>query len=246
MVIIGSILILALLAAPVRDANASAPIAPEITTAVDVSSSDINRIVCPGTIDDLIYSKEKGVEGHFEGNNAFVKFSIVVQGGEKKYSTTPTELFVSCNDTIYSLIATPKRVPSVTVRLAPPTTAGFKQNISRYQALPFEKKVLLLIREAYRNEYPDSYRVTEADTPVNLSVDLSVRLIRIVDVEGVGLRLKEYRVKPTADKAIRINEKDFLRPIMGERIVAVVVENHDIERDGSSRVFIVEQRGEAS
>ena len=153
---------------------------------------------------------------------------------------------MSCNEIIYSLIATPKRIPSVTLRLSPPATGDFKQNISRYQALPFEKKVLQLIREAYLEEYPDSYRIAEADAMVNISVDLSVHLVRIVDVEGVGLRLKEYKVKATADKAISVTEKDFLRAEMGEGIIAVVVENHSIEQGGSSRVFIVEQRGEGS
>jgi len=247
MVKIKAIVMPVLLAATVQAAYASSSaILPEVPTAVELSSSDINRIVCPGTINDLIFSKEKGIEGHFVGNNAFVKFTISVQGDDKKYSTTPTELFVSCNNTIYSLIATPKRIPSVTLRLSPPATGDLKQNISRYQALPFEKKVLQLIREAYLGEYPDSYRIREADAMVNISVDLSVRLIRTVDVEGVGLRLKEYRVKATADEAISVTEKDFLRAEMGENIIAVVVENHTIDKGGSSRIFIVEQRGEDS
>lgn len=246
MIKIKAIIMAVLLVATVQAAYGSSPILPEVTTAVDLSSSDINRIVCPGTINDLIFSKEKGLEGHFVGNNAFVKFTITVQGDDKRYSTTPTELFVSCNDTIYSLIATPKRIPSVTLRLSPPATGDFKQNISRYQALPFEKKVLQLIREAYLGEYPDSYRIADADALVNISIDLSVRLVRIVDVEGVGLRLKEYKVKATAAENIQVTEKDFLRAEMGEGIIAVVVENHSIEQGGSSRVFIVEQRGEGS
>ncbi len=243
---IKAIIVPVLLAVTVQAAQAASSILPEVTTAVDLSSSDINRIVCPGMINDLIFSKEKGIEGHFVGNNAFVKFTIIVQGDDKKYSTTPTELFVSCNDTIYSLIATPKRIPSVTLRLSPPATGDFKQNINRYQALPFEKKVLQLIREAYQGGYPDSYRISEADALVNISVDLSVRLVRTVDVEGVGLRLKEFKVKTTGDQSIQVTEKDFLRAEMGEGIIAVVVENHSIEPGGSSRVFIVEQRGEDS
>lgn len=235
-----------MLAVMVQTAYASSPILPEVTTAVDLSSSDINRIVCPGTINDLIFSKEKGIEGHFARNNAFVKFSITVQGEEKKYSTTPTELFVSCNDTIYSLIATPKRIPSVTLRLSTPATDDFKKNISRYEGLPFEKKILQLIREAYQGEYPHSYRISEVNVLVNLSVDLFVRMDRVIDVEGIGLRLKEYKVKATDDESIQVTEKDFLRPEMGENIIAVVVENHAIEQGGISRVFIVEQRGEDS
>jgi conjugal transfer pilus assembly protein TraK len=238
------IIMLALLAAaPARAEHITGPIPPEVTTAVELSSSDINRIVCPGTINDLIFSKEKGIEGHFVGSNAFVKFLITVEGDEKQYADTPSELFVSCNNSIYTLIATPKRIPSVTLRLAPSVSQDLKENIDHYQALPFEKKVLQLVREAYLREYPESYRITAADNEINLSVDLTVRLQKIVDVEGVGLRLKEYRVQPAAGNPIQITEKDFLKPQMGERIIAVAVEDHDIPPGKSSRVFIVEEQG---
>lgn len=242
---ISPLLMLSLLTAiPAWAEQPPGPIQPEVTTAVDLSSTDVNRIVCPGTINDLIFSKEKGIEGHFAGNNAFVKFGILVEAGEgKQYSTTPSELFVSCSGAIYSLIGTPKRIPSVTVRLSPPASTDIKQNIDRYQALPFEKKVLQLIREAYLGEYPESYRVTAVDAEVAISADLTVRLTKTVEVEGAGLRLKEYLVRPAGGKTVRITERDFLRPGMGERIVAVVVENQGLEPGQSSRVFIVEQRG---
>jgi len=242
---ISPLLMLSLLTAiPAWAEQPPGPILPEVTTAVDLSSTDVNRIVCPGTINDLIFSKEKGIEGHFSGNNAFVKFGILVEADAgKQYSTTPSELFVSCSGAIYSLIGTPKRIPSVTIRLSPPAATDIKQNIDRYQALPFEKKVLQLIREAYLGEYPESYRVTAADTEVAVSADLTVRLTKTVEVEGAGLRLKEYLASPAGGKAVRVTERDFLRPGMGERIVAVVVENQGLEPGQSSRVFIVEQRG---
>ena len=62
MVKIKAIVVPVLLAAMVQAAYASSPILPEVTTAVDLSSSDINRIVCPGTINDLIFSKEKALK----------------------------------------------------------------------------------------------------------------------------------------------------------------------------------------
>ena len=242
-----SIMMFALLgAAHVQADQLTGLILPEVTTAVDLSSSDVNRINCPGTINDLIFSKEKGIEGHFVGSNAFVKFAITVQDDEKHYSNTPSELFVSCNNTIYTLIATPKRIPSVTLRLAPSPSQDLKQNIAHYQALPFEKKVLQLLREAYLQEYQESYRITAADGEVNISVELSVRLKKIVDVEGVGLRLKEYLVRPAAGDSVHVTEKDFLKSRLGERIIAVAVEDHTIAPGKSSRVFIVEQRGEES
>jgi len=242
-----SIMMFALLGAAHAQADQlTGPILPEVTTAVDLSSSDVNRINCPGTINDLIFSKEKGIEGHFVGGNAFVKFAITVQDDEKHYSNTPSELFVSCNNTIYTLIATPKRIPSVTLRLAPSPSQDLKQNIDHYQVLPFEKKVLQLVREAYLQEYPESYRITAADMEVNISADLTVRLKKIVDVEGVGLRLKEYLARPAAGDSVHVTEKDFLKSRLGERIIAVAVEDHTIAPGKSSRVFIVEQRGEES
>ena len=231
----------------VPQALGNSVIMPESTTGVELSSSDVNRIVCPGTINDLIFSTEKGIEGHFVGDNAFVKFKITRKDKEQIYATTPTELFVICNNSVYSLIATPKRIPSVTLRLSPDITNGFKKNISHYQELSFEKKILQLIREAFLDEYPSSYRVTKTITLINLSTDLNVRLSRIVDVEGVGLRLKEYQVKAQAlEKEITINEKTFLRSEIGEQIVAVAVEKHHLDAGETSRVFIIEQRGDDS
>lgn len=220
-------------------------IPPEVITPVRLSNSDINRIVCPGTVNDLIFSEEKGVIGHFAGNSAFVKFKLTRQGEELIYATTPTELYVICDNTIYSLIATPERIPAETIRLLPPTPDRLKDNIARFQGIPFEKRVLQLVREASAGNYAESYRPTPAEIPINLSADLRVTLFRIVDVAGIGLRLKEYAVRATDDqKPLQLNEKIFLRPEMGEGIVAVAVERHSLDPAESTRVFVVEQKGE--
>ena len=36
-------------------------VSPEITTQVRLSNSDINRVICPVDIKDVIYSEEKGL-----------------------------------------------------------------------------------------------------------------------------------------------------------------------------------------
>ncbi|MBU4263960.1 MAG: type-F conjugative transfer system secretin TraK [Proteobacteria bacterium] len=139
-----------------------------------------------------------------------------------------------------------KRIPSFTLCLAPSPSQDLKQNIDHYQSMPFEKKVLQLVREAYLQEYLESYRITAADVEVNISADMTVRLKKIVDVEGVGLRLKEYLVRPAAGNSVHVTEKDFLKSKLGERIIGLVVEDHSIASGKPSRVFIVEQRGEDS
>lgn len=219
-----------------------AAVPPEIITAVALSNSDINRIVCPGTMNDLIFSKEKGLDGHFSGNNAFVKFKISKKGDELIYAGTPSELFVVCNNVVYSLIATPKAIPAVTLRLAPAPGDTVKQNVALYQDLPLEKKALQLIKTAATGNYPSSYRVMTTDLPVRLSADLDTRLKRVVDVEGVGLRLKEIKITSLATEPIDLNEKYFLKPDVGEAILAVSVEKHRLAPKESTRALVVEQR----
>lgn len=124
------------------NAHAETVIPAEIPTAVQLSNMDINRIVCPGPMSDLIFSQEKGMTGHFSGNNAFIKFKIEDMAGEYLYADEQSELFVVCNNTVYTLIVTPTDTPSVTLRLASPRGETFKENIAHYKNLPLEKQAL--------------------------------------------------------------------------------------------------------
>lgn len=214
----------------------------EAPTAVELSNTDINRIVCPGPLNDLIFSKEKGMTGHFAGKNAFVKFKIEDNGTDYVYAHTPSELFVVCNNTVYTLIVTPVDIPSVTLRLASLSSDTFKKNISHYKNLPLEKRALQIINEAYNETYPSSYQIAETDKQITLSADLSIRLTQIVDVEGVGLRLKKYIVKSLSKKTIGLDEKIFLSPSISNSILAVAVEHHNLQTGESSRVFVVDQK----
>ena len=121
---------------------ASDVIQAEIPTAVKLSNRDINRIVCPGPMNDLIFSQEKAMTGHFSGNNGFIKFKIEDSGSEYIYADTQSELFVVCNNAVYTLLVTPADIPSVTLRLASPNGDTFKKNIAHFQKMPLEKQAL--------------------------------------------------------------------------------------------------------
>lgn len=222
--------------------RSEATIPPEVTTAVEMSNSDINRVVCPGTMSDLIFSREKGLDGHFSGNSAYLKFQVKKRGDEMNYATAPTEVFVVCNDTVYSLIATPKSIPSQTLRLAPSPGDRVRENIDRYHDLPLEKRAVQLIRAAAVGDYPAGYRVMAADVQIRLSADLDTRLVRVVDVEGVGLRLKEILIKSQAEKGLELTETDFLKADIGENILAVAVEEHRLAPGAETRALVVEQK----
>lgn len=218
-------------------------IPPEIPTALELSNRDINRIVCPGTINDLIFSEEKRMTGHFSGNNAFIKFKVE-QLGEKEfsYADTPSELFVVCDNTVYTMITTPQDIPSVTLRLTPAQGKNLQKNIADFKELPLEKRVLQVIHEAYNEIFPSSYGVTDMGVSVTLTPDLEIRLIQVVDVDGVGLRLKKYAVKSLVQHELTVEEKTFLTPQVSNSILAVAVDTHNLQAGASTLAFVVEQK----
>ncbi|WP_319549532.1 type-F conjugative transfer system secretin TraK [Desulfogranum marinum] len=232
----------ALIIAATGNCLADTVIPAEVPTSVELSNKDINRIVCPGPMNDLIFSQEKGMTGHFSGNNGFVKFKIKDMGNDYIYADTPSELFVVCNNVVYTLIVTPTDIPSVTLRLASPTGDSFKKNITHYKKLPLEKRALQIIREAYTNIYPTSYRISEANKSIPLSPDLAVTLQQAVDVDGVGLRLKKYMVSSFAKHKIDLDEKLFLSAPVSPSILAVAVEEHSLRPGQTTRVFVVDQK----
>ncbi len=214
----------------------------EIPTAVKLSNRDINRIVCPGQMNDLIFSQEKGMTGHFSGGNGFVKFKIEKIGDEIIYADSQSELFVVCNKAVYTLLVTPTDISSVTLRLASPKGNSFKENIAHYKNLPLEKQALQLIREAYQDSYPASYRISEANTIIPLSADMEVQLLKEVAVDGVGLRLKQFQIKSLAAEQIRLDEEMFLASSISGSILAVGIETHILEPLQATRLFVVDQK----
>lgn len=221
---------------------ASEVIQAEIPTAVKLSNRDINRIVCPGPMKDLIFSQEKAMTGHFSGNNGFIKFKIEDSGSEYVYADTQSELFVVCNNAVYTLLVTPADIPSVTLRLASPSGDTFKKNINHYQKMPLEKQALLLIREAYHGDYPASYRISDSTRTVSLSPDLEIQLLQVVDVDGVGLRLRKYQATSLSEGSIDVSEHLFLSSSISNSILAVAVDNHTLELSQSTMVFVVDQK----
>lgn len=241
---------LALLSAFGTGAYAEQSVAPDVRTMVKVSSRDVNRFVCPGAMQDMIYSKEKDITGHFSRNDAFIKFKIKKVGSKTEYATADNELFLVCDGNVYTIIAQPANLPSVTVRLTPPAGDSFKQNVALFKNMPLEKQALHIIREAYSNTYPSSYKVT---SPVEAKRKVVIRpgaveayLTQYVDVEGAGLRLKSYEVKALAPATVELSEKDFLRSAISKSLLAVALEDHVLRPQMMTRLFVVEKRGEGS
>lgn len=220
-------------------------ILPEVTTPVEMSNSDANRIVCASTIEDVIFSKEKGLSVHFTKRDAFLKFQILKEDGQLTYSTTPAEVFVVCGDHVFRIIAIPKRVPSKTVRLTSGGADQIKSNLTLMRGLPYEEKLLTLIRAVYTDQIPESFTVTQTRKVFDLFRDVEVTLTRTISVEGEGLLVKEFVVQPRGSR-VELHEKDFLKVDLALRPVAITVDRLSLTTGQSARVLIVEQRGEGN
>ncbi len=220
-------------------------ILPEVTTPVEMSNSDANRIVCASTIEDVIFSKEKGLSVHFTKRDAFLKFQILKEDGQLTYSTTPAEVFVVCGDHVFRIIAIPKRVPSKTVRLTSGGADQIKSNLTLMRGLPYEEKLLTLIRAVYTDQIPESFTVTQTRKVIDLFRDIEVTLTRTISVEGEGLMVKEFVVQPRGSH-IELREKDFLKVDLALRPVAITIDRLTLTTGQSARVLIVEQRGEGN
>lgn len=223
-------------------AQADQTVAPDVQTAVTVSNHAVNRFVCPGPIQDIIYSKEKGLTGHFSNSSAFVKFKIKQIGSRLEYATKENELFLVCDGNVYNIITQPLDVASETIRLIPPAGDSYKKNIALFKNMPLEKRALHIIREAYKDVYSPSYKVSPVQLSVAVRPDLDAKLTQYVDVEGIGLRLKRYEITSIAPVDTEVTETDFLRSSISDSLLAVAVEDHTLGPQESTRVFVVEKR----
>lgn len=218
---------------------------PEVTTGIRLSSSDINRISCPGDIREVLTSTEKGVTIKITGKDAFVKFKVTKRGEKLSYASTPTELYVVCGDKVFSMVAFPQRVPSQTIRLTSGQEKKIKENLSLYAGLPFEKKVLKAIKEVFTENIPDSYTISKQEKRFYTFKEILLTLKRTVDIEGEGLRIKEYEASLRGETPeFKMNEKMFLRTALVDNPIAISLERHVLRTGDSSRVYVVEQRAE--
>jgi conjugal transfer pilus assembly protein TraK len=218
-------------------------ILPEVTTKVRLSNTDVNRLVCPDGIRDVVFSQEKGVKVKITDGNAFLKFQVIKKGEEMIYTEVPSEFYVVCGGDIYSLVGIPQRVPAQTIRLSSGKKQKVQQNLALFSGMPLEKKVLTLIRQTYTDQLPESYEIRVVNRQINLFPSLWMRFVREIVVEGEGLAVREYRVSlKSGTEQVRLSEQEFLRSELTRQPLAVAVDELLLSDGSHSRVFIVERR----
>ncbi len=223
----------------------------EVSTQVYLSNLDINRITCMGNrpVKDVIYSVEKGITTKINGSNAFIKLQMHRNSLTSKPEVVdePVELYVVCgngND-VYTIIGIPKKIPAQWVQLVSKTD-NIKKNLSLFDGKDFEKKIVTLIKQAWTENYSDSYTIEKIDRPLAIKglgwIDITLR--RIVDIDGEGFLIKEYILllngTVVADEQ-NVLEKQFVLPQLSENPLAITLDALTIKKDIPTRLFIVER-----
>jgi len=230
--------------------NGPISVSPETPAKVLLSNRDVNRIICmDGPIKDVVFSQEKGINIKISGSNAFVKFLITRDPltGNPVYTRIPSELYVVCGDnTVYTMIALPRDIPAQELELHS-AKPKIKKNLSLFEGVPFERKVLMLVKDAYLDQIPDSFTVKPQNRTLNIFRNINVLLRRAVIAEGEGLSLKEYvlTLKPQSERTeMRLKEQYFLLPELAQNPVGISLEHMILRKGTPVRLFIVERHQE--
>ena len=226
--------------------NSPVVVPPEISTVVTMNNADVNRIVCPVDIKDVVFLREKGISVKVTGKDAFVNFKFVKKGEKTLYATEPSEMYVVCGQDTYNLIVVPKsNIPPQTVRLSSGIDKRIKNNSELLGSLPFEKKILRIVKDVYTDQMADSYNVADIRKQIGNWQELTMIHKKNVDIEGEGLRVKEYEaVLKQGQLPFKLSEKIFTKKTFADNPVAISLEKHILRPGETVRIFVVEQRQE--
>jgi conjugal transfer pilus assembly protein TraK len=217
---------------------------PNRMTMVEMSALDINRVYCDGELTDVIFSEEKGVKVKIVKNNAFVKFVIKKIGDEEILVDKPVDLFFICNNQVYSIIAIPKRIPTVLIYLES-KERQLQEIVERVKDLPYEKRLLDIIKAIYLGKYEPNFLVAGVNKEFYLFKDLRVILEKVIDIEGEGLRAKVFRLETdfrSSTQYVEIKERDFIRKELTSFPLAVSLDKVRLQGKDRATLIILERR----
>ena len=216
-------------------------ILPEVSTPVQMSGIDINRIVCPVPIQDVIFSPEKGITVKVAGKDAYLKF-LVKKEWESEAPLKPVELYVVCDEATYTLIAIPFDLRAQTVRLSASKASQIKKSVSLLKGLAFEDKVTRILKEIYQDQLASSFIVHDKNQPIDIFQEIHLTLLREITIEGEGLIVKEYVAEPREGiTAVTLQEKDFIIKEISLKPVAISMDKLQLESGQKLRVLVVEK-----
>lgn len=221
---------------------------PGALRTISVSNTDTNLVVCEnGALSDHTNSQEKPMEfsyGKDTGNSTgFIKFLKLndPQAGTNSLYTKETELYLTCNGEIFSLLLVPTEIHTQAILLVGSRAKSINDNISLFSELDIEDAAVTLIDKVQFSELlPESFTVSNSSHDVAWQAfvpTMKSRLIRSVKPDGVGLALHEYVIY--SDHARSLNEFDFVK--LKPNSFAVRLSETNVQERGSVKAYIVER-----
>jgi len=205
---------------------------------VEISLTDVNRIVCPSEITGVVYSKEKSMEIKRKGNNAWVKILPTKKGNEIDYPSYPREVYVECGGRVFSLILLPGKVPATTIILRVPyeDVLRAKRFEEEERLNSYERLILSLVKHAYREVPPPGYRVRKENRKVKEFQELDLYLLK--SYVGDRYVIEEYLI--TAKKKISLDEGSFIPYVRYPLALSIV--KPSLRAGESTRLIVIRLR----
>lgn len=222
---------------------------PDIVTSVWLSNNSVNRIVCEGgvPVSDVIYSDEKGITHKIQNDTVWLKYVALESSltKELKYRNEPTELYVLCgiDKKTYAMVITPKFIDTQKIILKN-GNKNIQKNQSLFKGLSTEEKILKLIKEAYNNDYQDSYSFNFlTKNPVQYG-SLEINAEKEISIPGEGLQIIEFSIwnNPECDSptSVFFDEKKMLALSIRSNPLLISVRNHHIKPGDKTKAYIID------
>lgn len=213
-------------------------IEPDTTSRLDMSSIDVNRIVCPNksSVTNFVHSEEKGLQLQPSGENLFVKFPVIETESagrkEKVYYNGSAEVFLSCGSSVYSLILNAKRIPGQTVYLSD-TASDMKKAAEYTVSKSYDELMLDLVGAIIHNTVPKGFKLADTDLQETYK---DIQITAVKEISGGGFRVRELVLR--SDKQVSITDTELIKLKMFKNVKAVAIMSPVFS--GTTTAYVVE------
>jgi len=198
---------------------------------LQVSATDVNRLIFPEDVAKAIVSQEKGVSAQINGRDVFVKFTRPRPGNTDAY-------FIGASGEVYGLVLVPREMAAETAVIKP---HGFDRlKTARLETSgPYEATLKRLIRAAYGEAAPEGY------TEVRIGREVApryqeLRQTHLRTFRGELYEVKEYLVRNVSGQPLTLAEDVFIED---EQTLAVALEEMELKPQAETRLFVVSETG---
>ncbi len=207
---------------------------PEKTVWVELSNSDLNRVVCSnGEITDVLFSQEKGIRVKTAGSDAYIKFMMqtgTTPDDRPETVSVPAEFYLVCAGETFSFIGKPEPVPSRTIYLVS-ERAGIEEGKDSFQSDPFDQAVTRIIRTIFLDVLPPSWNLQRASGFRRLVVPTSRGTLDLQEIggwhiPGIGVTARLFQVQEIEKREMQVMEKDLLFPEITTNPMAISLEDN--------------------